>query len=167
MTRGEFENAAGNLRTRLMPLAGRFVKASGLDVEAEDIVQEVLAELWMLVCSDYPVHNMMALAVKVTKSVCMRQLRRRRPPMVSVDRLDKEGYMQASESVEMQEILHIRKLLYDRLTDSQKCYLTMRNEQGMSLDEIAAETGRPKTSIKTSISQARKMMYECLKGMMK
>lgn len=165
MTREEFEDAAGSLRTRLMPVAGRFARAAGTGVEAEDMVQEALAELWTLVSSGYPVRNAEALAVKVTKSVCMRHLRKRRPATVPIDGVEREGGMRASEGVEMQEILRIRKMLYERLTDSQRRYLTMKNEQGMSLDEIAAETGRPKPSIKVTLSQARKMMNEWLKGM--
>ena len=159
MTREEFEDTAGSLRTRLMPVAGRFARAAGTGVEAEDMVQGAL------VSSGYPVRNAEALAVKVTKSVCMRHLRKRRPATVPIDGVEREGGMRASEGVEMQEILRIRKMLYDRLTDSQRRYLTMKNEQGMSLDEIAAETGRPKPSIKATLSQARKMMNEWLKGM--
>ena len=34
----------------------------------------------------------------------------------------------------------------------------MRNNEGMTLDEIAEITGKPKTSIKSTISAARKQM---------
>ena len=36
--------------------------------------------------------------------------------------------------------------------------LNLRNEQGLSLDEIAVATGRPKGSIKVALSTARKKM---------
>ena len=38
----------------------------------------------------------------------------------------------------------------------------MRNGKGMSLDEISAETGRPKSSIKVTISAARRQLLEKL-----
>ena len=44
--------------------------------------------------------------------------------------------------------------------------LKMRNEDGLSLDEIAAVTGKPKASVKTTISVARKQMLEQLKRML-
>jgi DNA-directed RNA polymerase specialized sigma24 family protein len=46
------------------------------------------------------------------------------------------------------------------LTDSQRDLVAMRNEQEMSLDEISVATGRPKGSIKVSLSIARKKMME-------
>jgi RNA polymerase sigma-70 factor (ECF subfamily) len=49
------------------------------------------------------------------------------------------------------------------LTDSQRQLLALRNEQGLSLDEIAAATGRPKSSIKVALSTARKSMMEQMK----
>ena len=41
----------------------------------------------------------------------------------------------------------------------------MRSDYALSLDEIAAATGRPKNSIKVSLSTARRQMLEELKKM--
>ena len=38
----------------------------------------------------------------------------------------------------------------------------MRNNEGMTLDEIAEITGKPKTSIKSTISAARKQMLNLI-----
>lgn len=38
----------------------------------------------------------------------------------------------------------------------------MRNDQSMTIDQIATATGHPKSSIKATISQARKTMKELL-----
>ena len=57
----------------------------------------------------------------------------------------------------------MKKMLYDRLSGSQREFMTLRNDEGMSLDEIAKATGRPKSSIKVSISNSRKKMMEQLK----
>ena len=59
----------------------------------------------------------------------------------------------------------IRNLVQRNLTDSQRKLVALRNEQGMSLDEIAAATGRPKGSIKVVLSTARKKMMEQWKKM--
>ena len=39
----------------------------------------------------------------------------------------------------------------------------LRGEEGLSLDEIAAATGRPKNSVKASLSMARKQLIDYLK----
>lgn len=49
------------------------------------------------------------------------------------------------------------------LSDTQRKYLHLRNEEGMSLDEISSLTGKPKNSIKSSISSARRAMLEIIK----
>jgi DNA-directed RNA polymerase specialized sigma24 family protein len=57
----------------------------------------------------------------------------------------------------------VKEGLFDRLTPTQKKYIIMRNEWGMSLDEIARQTGSPKSSIKVTISNARRLMLEKIK----
>jgi RNA polymerase sigma-70 factor (ECF subfamily) len=165
MTRQEFEIAINKIRAKLLLVARHFVKSSGIDTDEEDIVQEALAELWTLFDNGYPIRNAEALAVKITKTVCVRHYRRRKPSTIPIDGVDCSGGAPASEEIELKDILKTKKMLYDLLTDTQRKYLTMRNEQDMSLDEIAAETGKPKSSIKAAISQARKIMMEQLKKM--
>ena len=59
----------------------------------------------------------------------------------------------------------LRTRLYARLSSSQQMLLKLRGEEGLSLDEIAAATGRPKGSVKASLSMARKQLYDYLKEM--
>jgi RNA polymerase sigma-70 factor (ECF subfamily) len=53
--------------------------------------------------------------------------------------------------------------MYAGLTDTQRTCLDLRNVEGMSLDEIAVLTGKPKDSVKSTISAARRKMLEELK----
>jgi len=46
MNRQEFEQFTDRIRSRLVVLAGRFVKDSGIADAANDIVQESLLVLW-------------------------------------------------------------------------------------------------------------------------
>lgn len=165
MTRVEFEHTVSGMRGRLLGVARRFTKASGLAVDGEDIVQDALTELWQLFECGYPIQNVEALAVKITKTVCVRHYRKRKIQTISIDGADYPGGFMASERVDIQESLRLRNTLWGQLNDTQKKYLEMKGEQEMSLDEIAAATGRPKSSVKATISQARKMMFEQLKKM--
>ncbi len=162
MTRTEFEHTVSGMRGKLLNTARHFMKVSGAAEDAEDIVQEALTELWTLFDTGYPVRNAEALAMKITKTVCVRHYRKRKILTAPIDGKEFSGGVPASERVDLQETLNVRKLLFGKLSDTQRRYFTMKNEQMMSLDEIAAATGHPKSSIKAAISQARKIMKESL-----
>ena len=70
------------------------------------------------------------------------------------------GGASASSGTEEMDIATIRGIVQKGLTESQRELLTLRNENGLSLDEIAKATGRPKSSIKVSLSTARRRMLE-------
>lgn len=76
MTEQEFANLSDRIRGRLIALARRFNRASGLDAGAEDIVQEALTDLWLLSRKDYPIRDAEALAVKITKNRCIERYRK-------------------------------------------------------------------------------------------
>lgn len=77
--------------------------------------------------------------------------------------IELEGGEPATVLTDARDREMIREKLYGTLTETQRKYLELRNELGLSLDEIAEATGRPKASIKTSISTARKQLLEQLK----
>jgi len=163
MTQIEFEHIVSGIRSRLTGVARRFTRASGVGAEAEDIVQEALTELWRLCEAGYEIRNVEALAVKITKTVCVRHYRRRKLQTTTIEGSDFPDSHGASERIDTEEALKLRQKLFASLNDTQRRYFEMRNEQGLTLDEIAAETGRPKASVKATISQARKLMNEMLK----
>ena len=63
-----------------------------------------------------------------------------------------------------EDLRRIQESIYGSLTTTQREYLHLRNDEGLSLDEIATRTGKPKTSIKSTLSKARKQMLELIKG---
>lgn len=162
MTRTEIEHILSGLRGKLMNIARRFKKVSGTAVDTEDIVQEALTELWLLLESGYQIRNVEAVAVKITKTVCVRHYRKQKIQTTAIGREDFSGGTAASERVDMQETLDTRDYLWSKLSATQKRYLQLRDEEAMTLDQIAEATGRPKSSIKSTISQARKTMADLL-----
>ena len=54
----------------------------------------------------------------------------------------------------------VKKHLYDHLSISERDFMAMRNDQDLSLDEIARKTGRSKASIKVTLSNARRKLRE-------
>lgn len=160
MTEQEFANISGRIRGKLAKLARRFDKATGLDVEAEDIVQDALATLWQLSEAGYPIRDAEALAVKITKTRCVEIYRRRHIQFEPLDDKPFPGGFSSSSETDKMDLDTIRKMVQRELTASQRDLVALRIESDMSLDEIAAATGRPKGSIKVALSNARKKMME-------
>ena len=164
MNRQEFDIFSEGVRAKLLAVArsfGRFGRAG--DGEAEDVVQEALAALWGLSDSGYPVRDAEALAVKITKNTCVAHYRRRRLQAQPLRGDAFEGGFPATAATDLSDCLEIRRRLFGGLTETEKTCLDLRNVDGLSLDEIAEKTGKPKSSVKTTISAARKKMLDQLK----
>ncbi len=163
MTRQEFDTFTVRVRNKLLALAWRYKASGGMDDEPEDIVQETFLTLWRLISEGYPVRDPEAIAVKIAKNLAAANIRRQKADTISVMEIDIEGGASATELIDEQDCQTIRQDLYNSLTPTQVHYLELRNELGLSLDDIAKMTGKPKTSIKTTISNARKQLLEQIK----
>ena len=162
MGKEEFEILSKKVRKKMLSVARNFVLVSG-GLEAEDIVQEALLALWELVEQDYPMRDAELLAMKITKNICVSHYRKLHLDTQSLMHDNYMGGTEATVLTDVEDLKKIRKSIYASLTNTQREYLHLRNEKGMSLDEIANLTGKPKTSIKSTISSARKQMLNLLK----
>lgn len=163
MTEQEFISLSVRIRGKLIDLARRFNRVSGWGGDAEDIVQDALITLWQLSRDGYPVRDAEGLAVKITKTRCVERYRRQHIRYEPVSELPLAGSYAASSETEKMDLNTIRAIVQNGLSESQLELLTLRNGEELSLDEIAAVTGRPKSSIKVSLSAARRKMLELLK----
>lgn len=162
MTQQEFEHISAGMRGRLLAMAARFTHAVSASFDAEDMVQEALMTLWRLAENGYPIKNAEALAIRITKNVCVTHYRKSKPT-ATLDGHDAEGGEPATALTDLSDSVIIRDSLLNGLSDTQRRCLELRNAAGLSLDEIASVTGKPKSSVKTTISTARKQMLEQLK----
>lgn len=165
MTEQEFAYLSDRIRGKLVKLAWRFNRATGLDMEADDIVQDALVTLWQLAEKGYPIRDAEALAVKITKTRCVERYRRQHIRFEPLSDQPVPGGFSATADTDETDIDTIRNIVQRDLTDIERKLVALRNEQDMSLDEIAAVTGRPKGSIKVALSTARKKMMEQWKKM--
>ena len=163
MTEQEFISLSQKIRGKLIALARRFNRAAGRVGEAEDVVQDALLTLWQLVRQDYPIRDAEALAVKLTKSCCVERYRKQHLRLEPLADRPFAGSDSASSGTERMDIETIRCFVQRDLSESQRKLLELRNENGLSLDQMAAVTGRPKSSIKVALSTARKKMMEKMK----
>lgn len=163
MTEQEFAYLSDRIRSKLIALARRFNRASGCDADAEDIVQDALVTLWLLAKKGYPIRDAEALAVKITKTCCVERYRRQHIRFEPMEDLSIASSISTSSGAEEMDLETIRGIVQRGLTESQRKLLVLRHDDGLSLDEIAAATGRPKSSIKVALSTARKHMLERFK----
>ena len=164
MTEQEFGHVALSCGDRLKMLARRFGRATDMAVDADDVVQEALMVLWDLSEKGYPVRDAEALLVKITKNICVSHYRKRHVDTETIVSDVFPGGDSASERVEEQDAGRLRERLYSQLTPSELEVTRMREEQGCSLDEMCAETGRGRNVVKSLLSKARHKMKEYLKN---
>ena len=69
MNRKEFEILTKKVRSKLLSVARNIELPSGIG--ADDVVQEALMALWELAEQDYPMRDAEALAVRITKNICI------------------------------------------------------------------------------------------------
>ena len=160
MNRQEFDIFSEGVRAKLLAVARSFGRRGGAAGDAEDAVQESLATLWTMFEDGYPVRDVEALAVKITKTVCVKLFRRRALRLLPLRGDAYEGGAPATAATDFSDCLQIRRRLYGGLTQTEKTCLDLRNVDGLSLDEIAAMTGKPKDSVKSTISAARRKMLD-------
>ena len=67
MGKAEFEILTKNIRRKLLSVARNFPLPS--EIEADDVVQEALVALWELVEQNYPIKDVEALGIKITKNI--------------------------------------------------------------------------------------------------
>ena len=163
MTKKEFGHISDGMRRDLIALARRFLRATRGPDEAEDIVQEALLALWEMSKNGYPIRSEKALAIKITKNICISRYRKRIIETVSLENDSISGGFSAEERIEAADNTRIKKAVYSELNKSEAELMTMKAEQGLTLEEIAKETGRPKQSIKVTISNARRKLREQMK----
>jgi RNA polymerase sigma-70 factor (ECF subfamily) len=148
MTQEEFKEEAQRLRPRLMLTARRYLG----DDDAEDTVQDALLRLWQMVGElRQPLD---ALALRLTRNLCIDQVRRRKPTVMLTD---SGGTDQADGDDERIERM---MAVVSTLPDLQQTILRLRHLEGMEMNEIADLTGSSEVAIRKALSRARQAVRQ-------
>jgi RNA polymerase sigma-70 factor (ECF subfamily) len=148
MTQDEFKEEAQRLRPRLMLTARRYLG----DDDAEDTVQDALLRLWQMVGELRQPFD--ALALRLTRNLCIDQVRRRKPTVVLTD---SGGTDQADGDDERVERM---MAVVSTLPDLQQTILRLRHLEGMEMNEIADLTGSSEVAIRKALSRARQAVRQ-------
>ena len=148
MTQEEFKEEAQRLRPRLMLTARRYLG----DDDAEDTVQDALLRLWQMVGElRQPLD---ALALRLTRNLCIDQVRRRKPTVVLTD---SGGTDQADGDDERIERM---MAVVSTLPSLQQTILRLRHLEGMEMNEIADLTGSSEVAVRKALSRARQAVRQ-------
>lgn len=148
MTQEEFKEEAQRLRPRLMLTARRYLG----DDDAEDTVQDALLRLWQMVGElRQPLD---ALALRLTRNLCIDQVRRRKPTVMLTD---SGGTDQADGDDERIERM---MAVVSTLPDLQQTILRLRHLEGMEMNEIADLTGSSEVAVRKALSRARQAVRQ-------
>ena len=162
MEKDRFDILSRSIRGKLLALARSFPLPSG--VEPDDVVQEAMIALWELTEQGYPIQDAEAMAIRLTKNICVGHYRKARLELQALTHDNYLGGTEATVLTDREDLKRIQESIYGSLTTTQREYLHLRNDEGLSLDEIATLTGKPKTSIKSTLSKARKQLLELIQG---
>ena len=148
MTQEEFKEEAQRLRPRLMLTARRYLG----DDDAEDTVQDALLRLWQMVGELRQPFD--ALALRLTRNLCIDKVRRRKPTVVLTDSGGTDQTDGDDERVERM------MTVVSTLPDLQQTILRLRHLEGMEMNEIADLTGSSEVAVRKALSRARQAVRQ-------
>ena len=158
MEQHKFEIEAKRMRPALLRLAMRYTEDAD---EAEDVIQEVLLKLWFLRDRLDAYRSVDALAIVITKHLCLNRKRSVQAEKVSLE----EGMAIVCEDTPEQTLIREERMdelleLIAGLPNLQQAILRMKHVEGFEVEEIARMTGSTPIAIRTNLSRARKKVRE-------
>ena len=153
------ETELAEIRPKALATALRFFRSSHLDGDPEDVVQEVLLRLWQARRAGAIIRNAEAWVVAITKNSCISLWRKKSPVRSGFSPEWLSDGSDASMLIEQSEAEKMADKALERLPAGTRRLLQLR-ATGLSLDEIAAITGRTKGGVKSSISAARQELMK-------
>jgi RNA polymerase sigma-70 factor (ECF subfamily) len=162
MKSSEFKLLVMPYSSRLYRMAFRLM---GNREEAEDMVQEVYVKLWGM-RDELPNYNSIeALAIRITRNLCLDQLRRRKvnQDAMKAERLKEESHsVSPAQDLEKKEEAEMIHTLIAALPEPQRSLVHLRHLEGKEYEEISEMVNMNVNAIRVSISRARKQMREML-----
>lgn len=154
-------------KQRILPVQGRLFRLAQLFLrnreEAEDAMQDVLLRLWTNRQQLDTYHSVEALAVQMTKNLCLDKLKSHArqkmtddAALVGIQAEEVSPYRQT----ELADSAELLRRLIGELPDQQKLVLHLRDVEEYSTDEIEQVTGLSASNIRVILSRARQRLRD-------
>ena len=162
MKSSEFKLLVMPYSSRLYRMAFRLMSSRE---EAEDIVQEVYVKLWGMRNQLNSYNSIEALAIRITRNLCLDKLRRRKVNQnaMKAEQMKEEMHsVSPAEQLEKKEEAEMIHTLIAALPEPQRSLVHLRHLEGKEYEEISEMVNMNVNAIRVSISRARKQMREML-----
>lgn len=161
MTNEAYIEWAERQRPKLLNLAAGFLHDSE---SAEDVVQESLLRLWLLRERIDSQSDFTALSVRIAKNVCISLWRQRQKgrvvPLEAISEIEGSPTVSDIENDEKRKLL--AKAL-EGLSPTERRIFTLW-QQDLSIQQIATITGTKSRTVSSTLSLARRKLFEKLKS---
>ncbi|GAB3560584.1 RNA polymerase sigma factor [Spirosoma fluminis] len=154
-------------KQRILPVQGRLFRLAKLFLrnreEAEDALQDVLLRLWTNRQQLEEYHSVEALAVQITKNLCLDKLKAHKRQNVTndADLLDIQAEsLTPYRQTELADSAGLMRQLMDELPDQQKLVLHLRDVEDYTFEEIEQVTGLNVNNIRVILSRARQRLRD-------
>jgi len=154
----QFTGMALPLRKQLLLYSRSFLQTPE---DAEDIVQEVMMKLWCMRKELDGYDSVPALAVQITKNLCLNRIKVLQRKSESLDHFTFVSDTPAPDVrlEQKDDVSHVMRII-DRLPELQQHILRMKHVDGFEIEEIAAVTGSKPEAVRMNLSRARKKVKE-------
>ncbi len=162
MELSEFKKLVIPFSPRLLAFAARIL---GDSENARDVVQEVFLKLWLMKDELNKYRSMEALAMTMTKNLCIDHLRKRKPVQWN-DSLADMGdapYEEETESrIDFMEMGARVIQIVGTLPEQQRMIIHLKDIEGYSSEEVMEIIGINANTLRVNLSRARKKVREIL-----
>ena len=159
MKQKEFLATVLPYKDKLYRLAKRLLVSSE---EAEDAVQEVFLKLWKGKSSIKNYKNPEAFAVTMTKNYCLDRLKSKQATNLKIVHSNYQTGENLQKKVEANDAVQLVFRIMEDLPEKQRMVLQMRDVEQYNFDEISEMLEMTETTIRVTLSRARKAVREQL-----
>jgi len=161
MTKTEFKTLVMPSRDKLYRLA---ISLLGDRQEAEDTLQDAFYKLWQMRDKLGTYRSVEALAVTMTKNLCLDKLRSYKYRKQDESEFEpvklRSEFQDPAAGIELSESSTIIHSLIKTLPEQQRLVMHLRDVELYSYDEIEELTGLERNNIRVNLSRARKNVRE-------
>ena len=153
----DFKALVSSLKNRLYRLANWMLHNKE---DAEDLVQEVFLKLWRIRASLHEYRSVEALAVQMTKNLCINRIKSRRTYSdFQLEEIATTGHSPYKAFEDAEKLKIIKDVMW-RLPDNQQVILQLKGVEGLETKEIAELLEETDNNVRVILSRARKNVKE-------
>ena len=153
----EFEDRVIVIRDKLFRFANRLL---GNQPEAEDAMQDILVKLWLMKERLPGYRNVEALAMTMTRNLCLDRIRQRKPSDPMPNGLIQQQHLEPDRYVEGKDLQKQIARCIARLPEIQQTVIHLRDVEGYSFEEMETLLDMSRNALRVNLSRARKRVRD-------